>query len=465
MLNRTDRRAEAARRIAHHVAEHLKADLSLRLWDATVVPLGPNARTDILVAIRSPGAVRRMILSPKLMTVVELYASGEIDIEGATPLEAARRWDHLRALKLGRAVDKLFILKQLWPFLRSGSGAADVAGAGYGRAVERRYARGRDDKALVQFHYDVSNAFYALFLGREMVYSAGHFATAETSLDNAERAKLDSICRRLRLRPGERLLEIGCGWGGLLCHAAQNYGVAAHGVTLSREQFDFAKEKIRRQGLQDRVTIELRDYRTIEESEAFDAVAQIGMFEHVGLDNHDDYFALVRRVLKPRGRYLHQAITRRPTQNLKDFRKQTAYAAVISRFVFPGGDLDYFGMTLTNLERAGFEIHEVEAWREHYQRSCELWSERLAANREAAEAEVGSTKTRLWLLYFALSALAFERNIAFDFQTLATKRQTGPSRLPLSRAARDAWSDEPSDYFRAPVESAPLSRRLRDDGR
>lgn len=438
MLNRTDRRAEAARRVAEHVAQHLQADLSLGLWDGTVIPLGPNARTDILIAVRSPSAVWRMILSPKLMTLVELYASGEIDIEGGTPLEAARRWDHLRALKLGGAVDKLFILKQLWPFLRAGPEASGVAGAGYRGAVKRRYARGRDDRALVQFHYDVSNAFYALFLGQEMVYSAGYFTTAETSLDDAERAKLDSICRRLLLRPGERLLEIGCGWGGLLCHAAQNYGVEAHGVTLSREQFDFAQAKIRRSGLQERVTIELRDYRTIDESEAFDAVAQIGMFEHVGLDNHDAYFALVHRVLRPRGRYLHQAITRRPTKDLRKFRKRTAYAAVISRFIFPGGELDYLGMTLTNLERAGFEIHDVEAWREHYQRSCELWSERLAANCEAAEAEIGSTKTRLWLLYFALSALAFERNVAFDFQTLATKRQTGPSRLPLSRAAREA---------------------------
>jgi len=433
MLKGTDGQATAARQIAEHVAEHLHADLSLKLWDGTIVPLGRGAATDVTITIRSPGAVRRMLLSPKLMTLVELFASGDVDFEGATPLDAARRWDHLKALRLGSKVDKLFILRQLWPFLRSPKSGVGVERAGFAGRIARRHEKGRDDKALIQFHYDVSNAFYQLFLGSEMVYSAGYFAHRDTPLDEAERAKLDSICRRLRLQPGERLLEIGSGWGGLLCHAAGKYGVTAHGVTLSQEQFDLSREKVARAGLSDRVTVELRDYRTLEHSEAFDAVAQIGMFEHVGIDNHDAYFRLVHRVLKPRGRYLHQAITRRPTRDLRKFRKPTAYAQVISRFIFPGGELDYIGLTLTNMERNGFEIHDVEAWREHYQRSLELWNERLAATREEAERLVGPTKTRLWLLYFALSAMAFERNLAFDFQTLASKRQTGASGLPLQR--------------------------------
>jgi cyclopropane-fatty-acyl-phospholipid synthase len=401
----------------------------LKLWDGTIVPLGPNARSDIVIVVRSPGVVRRLIFSPRLMTLFELYAAGELDIEGGTPLEAVRRWDHLKALRLGKVVDKRLVLRSLWPFLRARASGSEAAAAGYNRPVENRHETGRDDKDLIQFHYDVSNAFYRLFLGREMVYSAGYFTKPDMSLDDAEVAKLDAICRRLRLTPGERLLEIGAGWGGLVCHAAQHYGVTAYGVTLSQEQFDLAQEKIRGLGLQDRVTVELRDFRTVEGTEAFDAVAQIGMFEHVGIDNHDAYFALVNRVLKPRGRYLHQAITRRPTRDLRRFRRPTAYQKVITDFIFPGGELDYLGLTLTNMERNGFEIHEVETWREHYQRSLELWAERLATNKEAAEREAGPVKTRLWLLYFSLFALGFDRNVCFDFQTLASKRRIGASGL------------------------------------
>jgi cyclopropane-fatty-acyl-phospholipid synthase len=434
MLHQTDKKAQAARRIAEHIAKHLQADLSLKLWDGTVVPLGPKARSDIVISIRSAAAVRRMIFSPKLMTVFELYAAGEIDVEGGTPLEAARRWDHLKALRLGKAVDKQFVLKQLWPFIRSGASGSEAAAAGWKGAIQGRPEKGRNDKALIQFHYDVSNAFYALFLDPEMVYSSAYFARPDMDLAEAQLAKLDMICRRLRLKPGERLFDIGCGWGGLICHAAQHFGVQAYGVTLSQQQFDFVQEKIRRLGLQDRVTVELRDYRSVEGTEAFDAIAQIEMFEHLGIDNHDKHFERMHRLLKPRGRYLHQASTRRPTRDLSRFRKPTAYQQVITRFIFPGGELDYIGMTVTNLERHAFEVHDVENWREHFQKTLEIWTARLAANREAAEREIGPTKTRLWLLYFSLFALAFERNTCFVFQTLASKRQTGASGMPMSRA-------------------------------
>jgi cyclopropane-fatty-acyl-phospholipid synthase len=433
-MTRANRQLEAARRIAAHLAEHLQADLSLKLWDGSVVPLGPGARADILIAINSPAAIRRLLFSPRLMTVVELYASGALDVEGGTPLEAARRWDHMKALRLAKNVRKGLVIRSLWPFLRSGAAGAEAASADFRGRVVARHEAGRDDKELVQFHYDVSNSFYQLFLDTEMVYSPGYFARPDMTLEEAQLAKFDRICRRLGLQPGERLLEIGCGWGGLICHAARVHGVRALGVTLSQQQFDFAQAKVRALGLEDQVTIELRDYRTIAERDAFDAVVQIGMFEHVGIDNHDAFFQLVHAVLRPRGRYLHDAITRRPTRDLRKFRKPTAYAQVISRFIFPGGELDYLGLTITNLERNGFEVHDVEAWREHYQRSLEIWNERLAANRQAAEREVGATKTRLWLLYFALSAMAFERNAAFDFQTLASKRQTGASRLPMQRS-------------------------------
>ena len=284
---------------------------------------------------------------------------------------------------------------------------------------------------MIQFHYDVSNAFYALFLGREMQYSAAVFTQWDGDLDAAQHAKLDLICRKLALAPGKRLLDIGCGWGGLACHAAQHFGADVHGVTLSQAQFDAATALVRRRRLADRVTLELRDYRELAETASYDAVSQIGMFEHVGIDNHDAFFRKIATLLAPGGLYLHQATTRRATRDLTRFRKRTAYMAVINRWIFPGGELDYLGMTTTNLERWGFEVRHIESMREHYHLTLKAWSERLYARREEAIAEAGLTRTRLWLLYFALSCTGFWRGVLCDFQTLAQKKVTGPSGLPL----------------------------------
>lgn len=431
---RADRAADAAEAIARLVADHLQADLSLKLWDGRIIPLGDAARDDILLTIASPGAVRRLLLRPRLMTLFELYGAGELAIEGGTPLEMVRRWDHLRALALPRRLPRLRIARHLLPLLAAPAARSGSKKAGYEGRVEGRPESGRDDRALVQFHYDVSNAFYALFLDAEMVYSSGYFPEGTTDLEAAQKAKLDMICRRLRLAPGMHLLDIGCGWGGLACHAARHFGVTVHGVTLSREQFDFAREKVTRAGLAGKVTIELCDYRTLDGEERYDAIAQIEMFEHLGIDNHDLHFQRMHRLLRPRGRYLHQASTRRATRDLAAFRRPTAYQRVITRFIFPGGELDHIGMTVTNLERHGFEVHDVENWREHFQRTLELWTERLWSQREDAEREIGPVRVRLWLLYFSLFAIAFERGTCLVFQTLATKRRAGPSGLPLARA-------------------------------
>jgi cyclopropane-fatty-acyl-phospholipid synthase len=431
---RRDRAADAAEAIARIVAAHLQADLSLKLWDGRIVPLGDGARSDILLSVASPGAARRLLLRPRLMTLFELYGAGELAIEGGTPLEAAARWDHLRALALARNIPRWRVARHLLPLLTARAAPPSADSPGYRERIAARPEQGRDDRKLIAFHYDVSNAFYALFLDAEMVYSAGYFPEGVSDIDTGQRAKLDMICRRLRLAPGMRLLDIGCGWGGLACHAAQHFGVSVHGVTLSQEQFDYARAKVARLGLEGRVTIELRDYRTLDGEGCYDAIAQIEMFEHLGIDSHDRHFALMRRLLRMRGRYLHQASTRRATFDLASFRKPTAYQQVITRFIFPGGELDHIGMTVTNLERHGFEVHDVENWREHFQRTLELWTERLWARREEAAQEIGIVRTRLWLLYFSLFALAFQRGTCLVFQTLATKREPGPSGLPMSRA-------------------------------
>jgi len=297
------------------------------------------------------------------------------------------------------------------------------------------FGRGRDDAGMIAHHYDVSNAFYALFLDPEMQYSSAVFADPTMPLADAQLAKLDLICRKLRLGPGTRMLDLGCGWGGLACHAAEHYGAQVHAITLSREQLAGARERVAQRGLEDRVTLELRDYRDLDQAEAYDAIAQIGMFEHVGIDNHDRHFATMHRLLTPHGLYLHQATTRRATHDLARFRRRTAYMAVINRYIFPGGELDYIGMTVTNLERHGFEVRDVDSMREHYHLSLKAWSEALYANRDAAVAEAGAARTRLWLLYLALSCTGFARGVLCDFQTLAQKRQVGGSGLPLDRGS------------------------------
>ncbi|MBX9702035.1 MAG: cyclopropane-fatty-acyl-phospholipid synthase family protein, partial [Acetobacteraceae bacterium] len=242
-------------------------------------------------------------------------------IEGGTLLDIAAR----RAAATGstrgllRRLGKADLARALIPFAFA-PGRTTTAHA-YAGAQAARPEAGRDDKALVQFHYDLSNDFYALFLDPEMVYSCAYFPHWEAGIEAAQQAKLEMICRKLRLRPGQRMLDIGCGWGGLVCHAARHHGVTAHGVTLSQAQHDAAVEKVRRLGLQDRVTIALKDFRALEGVE-FDRIASIGMFEHVGLANRDGYFGKIRSLLAPRGVYLHHAITRPMKRTEREFRKK-----------------------------------------------------------------------------------------------------------------------------------------------
>lgn len=427
-----DKQLAAARKIAALIAPHLQGDLSLQLWNGEVVPLGPGARDDVRIVVRSPGAIRRLLLKPSLMNVFELYADGELDITGAAPLDATLRWDHLKALHLKDTVDKVAVAKAALPFL-TWRAPPQVPVLGFTNEAGSVYGKDRRDQEMVSYHYDVSDAFYALFLDREMVYSAGYFESEDDSVDQAQIVKMDRICKKLQLAPGKRMLDIGCGWGGLACYAAKNYGVDVYGMTLSKRQHAYAQEKIAAMGLKDKVRIDLKDYREIVAGEPFDAIAQIEMFEHVGLDNHDRHFAHINRLLKTRGTYLHQAMTRRAPMDLTKFRKRTAYAKVLQRYIFPGYELDHLGMTITNLERHGFEVHDVDNMREHYHLTLRRWADRLWANREAAIAEAGLQRTRLWLLYLALVCRGFDRGPVLVYQTLATKRDLGRSGLPLAR--------------------------------
>jgi len=425
-----DSRISAVRRVIADLGQHMDLDLAVRLWDGEAVPLGQRWSGDLALNISDPSAITRLLRRPKAPTLFDLLAEGKLDIEGGTLIDVADRIGDKRTRGLLKKLNKFGAFRALLPFL-FGSGSPNTSHA-FAGAQTARHEAGRDDQGQVQFHYDLSNEFYALFLDQEMVYSCGYFPSDIDTLDAAQQAKLDMICRKLRLQPGERMLDIGCGWGGLICHAARHYGVRAHGVTLSQAQHDFAMAKLKRLGLEDRVTIELRDFRSLSGLE-FDKIASIGMFEHVGLDNREGYFRQIKSLLRPRGIYLHHAIARPMKKNEREFRKKRPEFAALVNYIFPGGELDHIGGSTDAMERQGFEIHDTENWREHYGRTCRLWTQRLHANREAATAEVGAAKTRIWLLYLAGCTIAFERGTVCIFQTVATRRNRGPSGLPLTR--------------------------------
>ncbi|ESZ18725.1 MAG: class I SAM-dependent methyltransferase [Mesorhizobium sp.] len=415
--------AERAARIVRTVIETLKPGFAVKLWNGERI--GPA--TGPVVTINDQDIVWQVMRRPNLSTLIEMWISKTIDVEDGSLFDfyALPAQGKLRA-KL-KSLPKLAVLRDLPAVLFSRkqmTARTDLSG-------RNPFVSGSNRQAI-QHHYDISNAFYRLFLDERMVYSCGYFTDFANGIDQAQKDKLDHICRKLRLKPGERLLDIGCGWGAMLIHAAKNYGVVGHGVSLSEAQTQLARERIRAEGLEDRITIEIKSYAEL--SGSFDKISSIGMFEHLGLANHAAYFSTIRRLLKPGGIYLHHAITRRDKGSIKKtLRKGPEFKALI-KYIFPGGELDTIGMTLGNLEAHGFLVYDVENLREHYARTCRLWAERLHARFDEAIAEVGEAKARLWLLYLTGCSITFERASAQIFQTVVTKRARGPSGLPPTRA-------------------------------
>jgi cyclopropane-fatty-acyl-phospholipid synthase len=432
-MAQSDLKSERLARLIRHIGQIFQVDISAILWDGRVVPLCDKPTSDLALKICDPGVITSLVRAPKLWTAIELLLNGRIRLVNGLFFEfEPRRQDFERKIRAGlwRKIDKKLALFALAPFL-FGSRKPPAPTLEFAGAIPSRVEAGRDDRALVQFHYDLSNDFYALFLDPAMVYSCAYFPDWSASLEEAQCAKLDIVCRKLRLAPGERFLDIGCGWGGLVIHAAKTYGVAAHGVTLSQAQFDFARGRVAEEGLADRVKIELKDYREL--SGEYDKIASVGMFEHVGLDNHDAYFAKMHGLLRVRGLLLNHAIALRAQR--KDFQKKSKEYEAMTRYVFPGAELDHIGLSLDNLEINEFDVHDVEGLREHYAKTCRIWAERLYARRAEAEAMIGEVKTHLWLIYLARCAIGFERGAIAIFQTLASKRDPNAlvSGLPPTR--------------------------------
>jgi len=280
----------------------------------------------------------------------------------------------------------------------------------------RRRSREADAKAIAH-HYDVSNEFYALFLDPLMVYTCAYYRDPDGKLEQAQRDKLDLVCRKLELAPGESLLDIGCGWGSLSLWAAQHYGVRAHGVTLSRAQAAYATERIRAEGLEDRCRVEYLDYRDLPPTARYQKIAAVGVIEHVGIPNYPAFFAGVRARLEDGGLYLNHGI-------VHDFHwRRTSQTEFLYRHVFPNGDLAGLSQTLTEVERAGFEIVDVEGLRLHYARTCRQWVARLRERADEARAVAGERTYRTWLLYLTCSAVAFEDGSIGLYQVLTRKHR------------------------------------------
>jgi cyclopropane-fatty-acyl-phospholipid synthase len=427
------RRLENFKRLLAHINELVLPDLGFVLWDGSTIPA--DLRSDALAfVIADEGAIAAMIKRPNIDTFLNLWVTSRFDLRNGSFFDLAAQRPKMRTRALVKSLNKPLALATLARFLlvpRGGPWPLEAV----------RNAKARSDgseatnKTNIHYHYDLSNRFYELFLDPEMVYSCAYFKDWNNDLATAQADKLDMICRKLRLKPGESFLDIGCGWGALVCHAAEHYGVRAHGVTLADEQFSHAKEKVARLGLEDKVTLELKDYSLLDGG--FDKIASIGMFEHVGIANHPAYFQTINRLLKPGGLYLHHAIALR-SKSFERFRRnrgrEAAAATAIGRYIFPGGELDHVGMSVANLEMHNFEVHDVEAWREHYMHTTRHWHDRLSANRDAAEREVGREKTRLWVAYLAVVSIAFMQGTVGIFQTLASRRVRGPSDLPPTRA-------------------------------
>jgi cyclopropane-fatty-acyl-phospholipid synthase len=363
--------------------------VTLVLPDGGRLPLSPRAEIDIMA--RSWSGLKALA-SPALGNLARAYVHDQIDFTGS-------------ARRVLEVVDEM------------------VGTVYHGRDPARVRLRSflhqhRANRRNIQHHYDVSNAFYRLWLDPRMVYSCAYFRDDAQSLADAQAAKLDHICRKLRLSPGETMLDIGCGWGGLIFWAAENYGVKATGITLSNNQFQHVRQEIAARGLTDRVRVELLDYLDLPEDVRYDKIASVGMFEHVGVRRFPKYFGKIYRVLEPGGMVLNHGITHVMTgadslgSGIGDF---------VDSYVFPGGELTHVSTVIEGLARQGLELIDAEALREHYAKTLWQWCERLEANAEAARTEVGEEKYRVWRVYLAGSAHAFERGWLSLFQLLAGK--------------------------------------------
>ena len=412
----------------------------IRYWDGTVEDAGTPATYSLV--IHRAGALRRMLLPPNELTIIEALLSGDVDIEGDVE-QAMGMGDGINA-RLRNPATLLALFRHLRALPRQEPGSDiralrsehTVKGTGDLHEPER-------DRAAIRYHYDVGNDFYKLWLDERMLYSCAYFANGsdpDAELEDAQVAKLDIICRKLRLRPGDRLLDVGCGWGALIMHAARNYGVTALGITLSDAQAELASARIAAGGLADHCRVEIRDYRHLGDTPPFDRISSVGMVEHVGVDNLPTYFGALYRALRPGGLLLNHGIVSvgeaRPKPRW-DFIEKRIWKrdAFLDQYVFPDGRLGPLSAVIAGAERVGFETRDVESLREHYALTLRAWLARLMLHRDEAIALTDERTFRIWRLYMAGSAFGFASGRLNIVQTLLSRPDdSGHSEVPLRRS-------------------------------
>jgi cyclopropane-fatty-acyl-phospholipid synthase len=380
----------------------LDVPLAITLWNGHRV--APLDRAQVSVTVRSPKVLASLV-RPTMGKLARYYVEEDLDVEG----------EARQVIRVSEAL----------------SGVAAPPGA---TAARLRKWIGHSkifDTKAIRYHYDLNDEFFGLWLDKRRVYSCAYFRRGEDTLELAQEQKLDHICRKLLLKPGERFLDIGCGWGALVMWAAEHYRVRATGITLSQNQYDYAQKRIRELGLQDLCEVRLVDYRDVSEAEPYDKIASVGMFEHVGRRNLGAYFGKIFRLLRPGGLVLNHGIT---LNSVDQDELGSDIGSFIDEYVFPGGELSHISRVIGDMSTQGLEAWDVESLRPHYARTLWHWVERLEANREAALANVGEKAYRIWRIYMAGSAHAFERGWMSVYQVLAGKPSAeGRLGLPATR--------------------------------
>jgi cyclopropane-fatty-acyl-phospholipid synthase len=395
---------------------------AIRLWDGTLVPaVGPQRFT---LCINHPGALRSALTPPVDLGVGRAFVAGLLSVEGDLEVAVDTLMRASSSMNLFRTVNLIRLVRHLpeahLPPLRE----AKLHGG--------KHTRMRD-RAAISFHYDQPVAFYRTFLDRELMYSCAYFDDGVETLDQAQIAKIDHTLRKLRLQPGERLLDIGCGWGAVVARAAAIFGARATGITLSREQYEEGRRRLHAAGLEGSAQVQLRDYRELG-NETFDKIVSIGMFEHVGRGKLPEYFRTAFEALRPGGLFLNHGIA-----NQHRHVKNGKARGFMAHFIFPDGELVRISEALGVAESAGFEVRDVENLREHYTSTLRAWVANLERNRDAAVAAAGEHAVRAWRLYMAGSAQGFRTGRLGLFQTLlARPRSEGSVALPMTR--RDLYA-------------------------
>ena len=428
----SDSQLKSIRELLTSIAEPLDLNVSVRLWNGEVIPLGANADGKYIISLSGPGVIGSLLRRPTLEMLVRLYATGHIDFEGGDLMEFSEalktRQSNRERLK---QISKVMLAKRTLPFLFAKTRVADLKQSYSADMIGREESK-RKNSDYIQFHYDVGNDFYKLFLGTEMIYTCGYFKDWSNTLDQAQHDKLDMICRKLQLAPGDRMLDIGCGWGGLICHAAQHFGVKSHGVTLSQQQYEYAKSKIERLGLTDKVSVEICDYA--DHQGTYDKISSIGMSEHIGVANYPRYFQKINSLLRDRGLVLNHAIARSSKSSKKFSARIRPERKFLLKYIFPGSELIPVGMTSDFLEQSGFEVNDIESWRDHYAITLRHWCKNLSANKERAIELAGAERYRLWVAYLAGGSVGFTAGSIKIYQVVASKKASkGVSGMPPTR--------------------------------